>query len=143
MDKSSPHSPNTVTCPVAAESQIGEVLRLLQSADARATQLENRVEREQRGLDARLLHLEGQAPLSSAGGPWYTQVSWDKLLPWAQAFATPLMVAAVAYWLTGRLDLAIRQQEADFSGVKEMREALAHLYAAEPQKEVVDTAALS
>jgi hypothetical protein len=60
------------------------------------------------------------------------------------------MVVLVGEWLTGSLDRAIKQQEAaiqqqqaDFSGVKEMRAALADLYAAEPEKAAVDSAALS
>jgi hypothetical protein len=107
--------------------------------------LENRVEREQRGFDARLLRVEQFFRTTDAGFP-STGFPWNKVPEWVQAIAavaTPLMVVLAADWLTGSLDRAIQQQQADISGVKEMRAALADLYAAEPEKATVDSAALS
>jgi hypothetical protein len=111
--------------------------------EARSANLAEDTEREHRGFDARLRLLEQAAPASSAAGPWHTRVPWDQIPSWLQAIATPLMVAVVGWWLTGSLELAIKQQQADISGVKEMREALKDLYAAEPEKSALDAAALS
>jgi hypothetical protein len=103
--------------------------------------INERLDRDQRGFDARLARLE-PAP-TPAGGATARQgrVAWDKLLPWVQALVTPVVVAVVGWWVSGSLDLAIKQQQADISGVKEMREALADLYAKDPEKAKVDTAA--
>ena len=114
--------------------------------------LADRAEREQRGFDARLHRLEqGLPPI--AGVPTSMGFPWDKIPDWIQAIAavaTPLMVILVGEWLTGSLDRAIKQQEAaiqqqqaDFSGVKEMRSALVDLYDNEPKKTAVDSAALT
>jgi hypothetical protein len=107
--------------------------------------LENRVEREQRGTDARLLLVERALSATGAGSA-FTGFRWDKVPEWVQAaaaVATPVMVVLVGEWLTGSLDRAIQQQQADISGVKEMRAALVDLYAAEPEKATVASAALS
>jgi hypothetical protein len=141
MDARPTDAPTAATRLAATEKTVEDLTNQLRIAGARTAQLENRLECDQRGLDARLLLLEGQTPSNTK--PWYAQVSWDQVPPWLQAVATPLMVALVGWWLTGSLDLAIKQQQADVSGVKEMREALADLYASEPQKSKADTAALS
>jgi hypothetical protein len=141
MDARPPSSPNAATRLVAAEKTVEDLANRLRIVDARTAQLENRLEYEQRGLDARLLQLEGPTP--SAAKPWYGRVSWDQVPSWLQAVATPLMVALVGWWLTGSLDLAVKQQQADISGIKEMRGALADLYASVPEKSKADTAALS
>jgi hypothetical protein len=126
-----------------AEALPTALLCRIDMLEARSAKLIEDSEREHRGFDARLILLEQAVPASSVVGPWYTRVPWEQIPSWLQAIATPLMVAAVGWWLTGSLDLAIKQQQADISGVKEMREALKDLYAAEPEKSALDTAALS
>jgi hypothetical protein len=146
MDTRASRPPNNATRLAAVEAQLESLTLELGKRDALAADLRAGVEREQRGIDARLLQLEGQKPPPGPPPekkPWYARFPWEKVPPWLQAIATPLMVALIGYWLTGSLDLAIKQQQADISGVKEMREALADLYAAEPEKAKVDTAALS
>jgi hypothetical protein len=138
-----PSSTDTTTRLAPVVTRPDDLVRELQALGARAAQLEERVEREQRGVDARLRQLEGQVSPAPAARPWYARLPWDKIPPLLQAITTPLMVVLVGWWLTGRLDLAIKQQQADIAGVKEMREALKDLYAAEPEKSLVETAALS
>ena len=146
MDTRANRPPNTATRLAAVEAQLEGLALELAKRDALAADFRAGVEREQRGIDARLLQLEGQKPPPGPPPekkPWYARFPWEKVPPWLQAIATPLMVALIGWWLTGSLDLAIKQQQADISGVKEMGEALASLYAAVPVKSSVDTAALS
>jgi hypothetical protein len=94
-------------------------------------------------LDTLERRVEGLAVPPISAGPWYRRIAWDQVPSWTQAIATPLMVALVGWWLTGSLEVAIKQQQTDISGVKEMRDSLKDLYAPEPEKAKVETAALS
>jgi hypothetical protein len=134
MNARSQNLPNDTASP--ADTGLRDLANQLQIIDARILALEDRLERGQRESAAAEL-------LTSGAKPWYARVAWDQVPAWLQAVATPLMVALVGWWLSGSLELAIKQQEVDISGVKEMREALADLYADEPVKSKVDTAALS
>lgn len=127
----------------AEEARPADLLHRVDLLEAHSANFAEDTGREQRGFDARLLLLEQAAPASFAVGPWHTRVPWDQIPSWLQAIATPLMVALVGWWLTGSLDLAIKQQQVDISGIKEMREALKDLYAPEPEKSALETAALS
>lgn len=85
----------------------------------------------------RVAVLENKLKAKSGGG-------WGETARhWAQIVAMPVALAVLGYWLIGSVDLAIKERQADISGLSQIREALKDLYAAEPIKESVDTASLS
>jgi len=107
--------------------------------EARLARIEDSLGRENRGLDARVLKLEGGAAPGAPANPF----PWDKLLSIIQIVAMPLVLAFVGWLLTNKLDLAIKQQQADLEGVKEMQSPLKTLYAQSPADEDLDPAALT
>ena len=115
------------------------VAAALMTLEARLARIEDSLGRENRGLDARVLKLEGSAAPKTAANPF----AWDRLLSIIQIVAMPLVLAFVGWLLTDKLDLAIKQQQADLGGVKEMQTVLKTLYMVAPANEDVDPAALT
>ena len=93
---------------------------------ARFQKLEDKLDITVRELDARLLQIEGKAAEPVTKKP---KVPWQGLLSAAQILAMPVVIVLVGFGLTGKLDLAIKQQQADLAGVTGMQESLKTLYA--------------
>lgn len=65
------------------------------------------------------------------------------LQPWVQTVVVPIAILVIGFWLKDSVDLAVKQRQVDFSGLKDMRDLVSILYQAEPEKSQLDIASFT